>query len=315
MAEMRGYRRTLLGLWLAGAVAAVVYASGQQIPWPVAAAVAPAFLLELSFYLIPGFEDVRRRFTHPAALVASAVAPYAVYSLGTGVFRWSSMALVALLAAAVVFWFRALPRGPFADLGFLALMSGVYLAKAFHPLYPSPTPDLDLHVLGQLMWIRLGLSTVMAFRPMEGVGFGFMPQRRDWLIGLRHFLYFLPVGLALIMVFGTMRFQPAPGLWWKIPATFVGILWVVALGEEFFFRGLLQQWLSSWLGSWAGLALASLLFGAVHLPFRFFPNWKFAAVAAVAGWFYGRAFLAGGGIRASMVTHALVVTTWRTLLG
>jgi len=38
-----------------------------------------------------------------------------------------------------------------------------------------------------------------------------------------------------------------------------------------------------------------------------------AFVAAVAGWFYGKAYLDGGGVRASAVTHALVVTVWKTL--
>jgi hypothetical protein len=33
-------------------------------------------------------------------------------------------------------------------------------------------------------------------------------------------------------------------------------------------------------------------------------------LAAVAGWFYGKAFEQAGSIRASMVTHALTVTVW-----
>jgi hypothetical protein len=33
-------------------------------------------------------------------------------------------------------------------------------------------------------------------------------------------------------------------------------------------------------------------------------------VGTVAGWFYGRAFEQGGGIRASMVAHALTDTIW-----
>ena len=94
--------------------------------------------------------------------------------------------------------------------------------------------------------------------------------------------------------------------------TFLGMLWVVALAEEFFFRGVMQQGLSRWLGSQTtGLVLTSLAFGMVHLPFRAFPNWKFALVAAVAGQFYGRAYSQAGGIRAAMVTHALVNTTTR----
>jgi membrane protease YdiL (CAAX protease family) len=36
-------------------------------------------------------------------------------------------------------------------------------------------------------------------------------------------------------------------------------------------------------------------------------------VATVAGFFYGRAYSLSGGIRAAMVTHALVNTTTRML--
>jgi len=87
---------------------------------------------------------------------------------------------------------------------------------------------------------------------------------------------------------------------------------VVALAEEFFFRGFLQVLLAKRLRSeTAGLVAASVLFGLAHLWFRSFPNWRFAIAAAVTGVFYGLAFLKAGSIRASMVTHALVVTTWR----
>ena len=98
-----------------------------------------------------------------------------------------------------------------------------------------------------------------------------------------------------------------------MPLTFFGTLWVLALGEELFFRGLLQQWMCGWLkNDWAGLFATALVFGSVHLWYGVFPNWRFAVLAAVAGVFYGLAFRQGKGIRASMVTHALTVTTWRT---
>jgi membrane protease YdiL (CAAX protease family) len=74
----------------------------------------------------------------------------------------------------------------------------------------------------------------------------------------------------------------------------------------------LQQWLGQWLkNEWIGLALASLLFGLAHLWFHAFPNWRFVAMAAVAGVFYGLAFHQARSIRASMVTHALTVTVWK----
>jgi hypothetical protein len=59
------------------------------------------------------------------------------------------------------------------------------------------------------------------------------------------------------------------------------------------------------------LLIASLVFGGVHLWFRMFPNWRWALLAGVLGWFCGRARNQAGSIRAGMVTHALAVATWR----
>jgi len=59
----------------------------------------------------------------------------------------------------------------------------------------------------------------------------------------------------------------------------------------------------------AALLVTSLLFGLAHLWFRSFPNWRWVPVAAVLGWFCGRARNQAGSIRAGMVTHVLVVTT------
>jgi hypothetical protein len=152
------------------------------------------------------------------------------------------------------------------------------------------------------------------FRRVQGIGLGFLPSRAEWGIGIRNYLYFLPAGLPLALWIGLVRFRPVPVEWWKaLPlalGTFLGMLWVVALPEEFFFRGLLQQWLCRWLGNRTlGLVMASVAFGLIHLPFRSFPNWRFALVAAIAGFFYGRAYSQSGSIRAAMVAHALMNTT------
>ena len=95
-------------------------------------------------------------------------------------------------------------------------------------------------------------------------------------------------------------------------AEFFGILWVVALSEEFFFRGLLQQWLERWTGSSIGaLIIASFFFGAAHLWVHEFPNWRYSAVAATLGLFCGMAWRETRSIQASMVTHALAATIYR----
>jgi hypothetical protein len=230
-------------------------------------------------------------------------------------FQWHALALLGGIAAGVSFWFIVLRPGGLADLGLVVALAAVVLAKALDPLYPSPAPPIkDLDVLGQLMLIRLGALAILSLRRLKGVGFGFVPRRREWSIGVRQFLWFLPLGFPLAVAFGVVRWTPGVFDPLKTLLIFAGIFWVVALSEEFFFRGLLQQWVRDSTGSpQAALLLTSIAFGLVHLPFRGFPNWKFALVAAIAGWFYGRAYQQAGSIRASMVTHALVVTTWRSV--
>jgi uncharacterized protein len=97
---------------------------------------------------------------------------------------------------------------------------------------------------------------------------------------------------------------------------FLGVLWFVALSEEFFFRGLLQQWLERWTGNAsAALIAASVIFGSAHLGFhRIFPNWRWAIVAGILGVFLGLAWRKARSVQASMVTHALIVTVWKVFL-
>lgn len=315
---MRSYLLTVLAIWIAGGASAAAYAGARQIPFEVAAPAALAMLVELSLYAGLAFRSVRRWAAGrgrwlPAGLVASAALPYLIYALPAGVFDAFALAALAALSSAVALWFRLLPAHPLADFAFLAAMAAPVLGKVFERLYPAPVESLDVSILGQLMWIRLGVFAAVELRRFEGLGFGFLPERREWRIGLKQYAYSMPLTAALAFGLGFARFDPGADLCWRAPLTFLGALWVVALSEELFFRGVLQPMLARWWGATAGLLAASLAFGAVHLPFRQFPNWEFAALAAVAGLFYGRAYLEGGGIRAAMVTHALVVTTWRTL--
>ncbi len=312
-------------VWVVGGISGLLYALYHSIPLPTAATLLTAFLIEIPLYLAPGFTAVRQqlqaRLSRPGlalAMTATAAIPFLVYAVPNGVFAWGSLGALLLLAGLMSFWFVVLPKSRAADLLFFLFAAAVILFKVFRLIYPSPAPRVPMEVLGQLMWIRLGITAALVFRHPEGAGFGFLPSRREWQTGIEHFLYFLPIGVVLGLAIGFARFDPRPIAGWGFAATaagtFLGMLWVVALSEEFFFRGLLQRWLSEWFRSQAaGLLLASALFGLVHLPFRSFPNWRFAVLAAVAGLFYGRAYLKAGGIRAAMVTHALVNTTWRML--
>lgn len=298
-----------------------MYARLKFVPPALAVPIIAAFLIEFLFYLAPGFAAVRerlqKRFTAgvlAGLLAVSAVIPYVVYSAGTGQFRIEALLRLALLVAAIAFWYVLRRPSPAADIAFLALVAVPLLARFFNWIYTSPMLNLDIDILGKLMLIRLAATVALTLRHAEGIGFGFLPSGREWRIGALHFLMFLPVGLPLALGTGLVRFEPFRDPLWRAAAIFAGMLWVVALSEEFFFRGLLQRWIAEWSGRIeVALVAASILFGAVHLWFRAFPNWRFALVAAAAGWFYGRAYNKGGGIRAAMVAHALTNVALRTL--
>ena len=313
----------MLVLWTLLCIVAAVYSQEKNIPSYITLAVVPAFLLETGFYLAAGLRVTRARLERlgpvplAAVMTVSAPLPYVLYSVLTGVFEWRSLGQIFGLAGIASFWFVVAGRRTFADLLYLALMAAPILLKIFPQIYQDPFPRLQLFVLGVLMWYRTGLLAVLSIRKMEGINFGFVPRPADWAVGIRNFLYFLPVGLLLGYGLGFVSTRKPIG--WMLPllliGTFVVTLWVLATAEEFFFRGLLQQLLTRLSGSeMVGLLTASIIFGLAHIWYRQFPNWKFVLLATCAGVFYGRAYLQARSIRAAMVTHALVVTVWRVFL-
>jgi membrane protease YdiL (CAAX protease family) len=308
--------------WVACAIAAYLYCQLRDIPVATAMLAFPAFLLEATFFLGLGSERLRARLEKlpPAAVAAlltlAAAAPYCAASLALKSFEWQSLAWIAALAAVAAFWYVWLPHKAPWDVLFLLFVAVVWLSKIIPTFYASPHPRLPLNTLGQLMWFRTGVFAMLSVRRVKGVGFGFWPAPREWKIGALYYALFLPVAAALAWAIEFAKPHLPTSGWERITlvtlGTFFGTLWVLALGEEFFFRGLLQQWLETWMSSrWGGLAVTALLFGSAHLWMRAFPNWRFAILAAAAGVFYGLAFRQARGIRASMVTHALTVTTWR----
>jgi membrane protease YdiL (CAAX protease family) len=289
----------------------------------VVLAVVPAFLVELAFYLVPGFASVRKAFDalgskplRASLLAASGLLPYLIEALSTRTFHLVSFVELLALVLIASFWYVGISHGTLTDLLFLGFMAAAYLSKQFDHIYGQPAPHVTLGILGQLMWIRLGLMAVLSLRSMEEPRFGFLPTREEWRIGVEHFVYFLPIGAALVYLVRLGQFHLHPRSWWTFAAalvlTFWGILWVVSLAEEFFFRAFLQRVIARGMHSQiAGLLIAATLFGLAHLSFRRFPNWRLAIVAAALGFFCGLSLLRARSVRASMVTHALAATMWR----
>jgi len=311
-----GFRTALLAGWVALSAAGIIYARFKNIPNWAAFPILAAFLLEYPFYLATGFPAVRERlagWSLAAYILASTLLPYLVSCYGTGLFQWSGLVRLAALAGVLSLWYVVLPAAPLYDLAFLALIAAVLLGGYFNRVYRPPVPGADVQVLGHLALIQSSVMMLLSERRVNNAGYGFLPARSDWRIGLTHYLYFLPIGFPLALGLHVIRFGSIAPLW-RTAAVFLGVLWVVALSEEFFFRGVLQKWIEEWTrGPLAALLLTSALYGLAHLWFRGFPNWRYALVAMALGFFCGRARNQAGSIRAGMVTHALVVTTWRAL--
>lgn len=321
----RAYRTTILILWAALLGITLWFASTHQnIASTIVFWFAAASAIEITLYLAPGFAYTRDLFesieppvVRALMLACSALVPYFVYAVGTGTFHLQSFGLLAVLVTLSSAWFIALPAGNvIADICFVALFYAVVLSKAFDETYITLAKPLTASILGQLMWIRVGIFSMLSIRNMGGTGFGLVPSFREWTVGVACYLAFVPP--AALVGYWIHFAQPhiAAGPWWRVAVLIAGnmaaFLWVVSLHEEFFFRGVLQQLASKHFGTAAGLIGISIIFGLGHLPFAHrFPNWRMAIMAALAGLFYGYAYIRAGSVRASMVTHALVVTSWR----
>ncbi len=294
---------------------AAVYAQKINLPLFAAIPAAVAFLFEYIFYLVPGFESVRERFSGSRlapSLIASVLIPYLVYAVPSHLFYWDRFAILTLVAAAIAYWYSILPFRWWADIGLVAALAATLLTPLFKWIYPDPARHVSVFVLGHLFLIHTGAMVMLVKRRFPGLGFGFVPSLREMRIGALNFLLFIPLGGALGVALHLFNYVGRS--LWQGPLVFVGYFLVVALGEEFAFRGILQPSLERATGRpQLALVITSVCFGIAHLWFRGnfgFPNWRMMIVAGVAGWFYGRAFRQANSIRAAMVAHSLVVTVW-----
>jgi uncharacterized protein len=242
--------------------------------------------------------------------------PYLVFSLLSGTFASKAFYLLVFLTGIFTFWHAILPRRPVYDFGFLVIAAVPVIVRVFQKIYRSPDPHIQVDILGHLMWIRIGIVALLVLRQWNPGKFGLWPQLREWKIGIFYYLLVLLPICLLALGLHDVRFAPPDGDPWQIAAiaigTFFGFLWVVALSEELFFRGVVTPAvLNAWQSPVLAVIVSALLFGSVHLWFHGFPNWRRALVATLLGLACGTAYIRSGSVRAPMVTHAFVVTTWR----
>jgi hypothetical protein len=244
--------------------------------------------------------------------------PYLLVSLDAGNFAWQWLAVYALFPVIIAAAARIAPEGHRSIWPQLAILLVIGLSvdlRWFESAWPA-----HLSVFNKVLLLDAGIYAFVALRPIEGVGFDLRLTRCDIRIGLREFLFYLPIALTLGFALG---FLHAHALAWAdvraLPGRFafawIFTFFLIAVPEELFFRGWLQNLLERRMGRTAALVVTSGLFGLSHFNKRALHiNWQYVLLAAIAGIFYGRAWRRDRRVGASAVTHATVDAVWSLFL-
>lgn len=167
-------------------------------------------------------------------------------------------------------------------------------------------------ILNILLGISVGVFSVVCLRNTDRVGYEWRLRLEDWLTAGRLFLVFTPIAILLGLASGFLEVAEsftAPG---PLLVAALGIFIAIAVPEELLFRGIIQNVLEKIVGHRnMALGVTAVVFGLAHLNNGPRPDWRYAVLAALAGWFYGRAYLRTRNLMAPAVLHTLVDTVWR----
>ena len=302
-------------------------------------------LLALFWMVAQGFDMSTRIGGHMASAFASfalLLAPYWAFGLGAAAALRKALTNRAVRVLApgilvVAYLVFSIPRGEFRrDYALILFSIPVGLAAMFElnpprdrglgwqdvvaliivgapvefRLLAGAWPHPGLSALPKFLLVDSALYAFLVVRGLDGVGFDFRLRLRDIAIGLREWAFYAPVAIGLGLALKFIHWNP-----WKpqagvMAASYLITFFFVAIPEEFFFRGLLQNLLEPRIGKRWALALASIIFGLSHfnkpLPF----NWRYVIMAAIAGVFYGRAWLDRRRLTCSAITHTTVDVVW-----
>lgn len=246
------------------------------------------------------------------ALPALGGAAYFIATHDTPFYQPNFVAIYSVLpvALAVLLWHaeQADPeqRGDWRDLAVLAVLGLIVEFKYLEWAWPPYARSLN-----RLLLFDCGLYGFLVIRQLKDVGFNFWPQLSDLKFGLRELAFYAPIALPLGIGLGFLHAHAVwPGIG-RIVATWFSIFAFIAILEETYFRGWIQNLLERRIGANCALIVTAVLFGLSHFnkgATHF--NWRYVLMATFAGIFYGRAWRAEHRLVASAITHASVDTIW-----
>lgn len=240
--------------------------------------------------------------------------PYILVSVDRGAFSLRWLALYALLpvamAACLSFAGSRRNKGPWLEFVVLAILGLSVDLRWFETAWPA-----HLSIFNKVLLLDAGIYAFLAIRQLDGVGFDLRIRLRDALIGLREFVFYFPVALGLGLALGFLHRHPFGAAIGAVALKFAGA-WIftfffIAVPEELFFRGWVQNLLERRMGRGRALMVTAILFGLSHFNKRaVYFNWRYVLLAAIAGIFYGRAWRSNRRVAASSITHATVDSVW-----
>lgn len=275
-----------------------------------------SFALLLAPYWFFGFgaaEILKRVLVTRAARVLAPgllVVPYLIFSIPRGEFSWIYGVILFLVPVGLAALFEFLPPGTpmlcWQDVLALVVIGVPVEFRRLAGAFPHP----GLSALPKILLLDAALYAFLVVRGLEGVGHGFRARLRDLAVGVREWAFFAPIAIGLGLALGFIAFHHKTHTPGEVVSALLVTFFFVAVPEELFFRGLLQNMLEARIGHPRSLFVAAVIFGLSHfnkpLPF----NWRYVVLASIAGIFYGRAWRSRRRIVASGITHTLVDVVW-----
>jgi membrane protease YdiL (CAAX protease family) len=282
-------------------------------------AITIAALLTLIPFVAEGFfagklAGVTEILPASARLFGSAVLclPYVLVACSSGTFRWGWLALYALLPVGVSTLMWQAKRidpdqfGNWRDFLVLATMGLAVDLRWFEHAWPA-----HLVVFNKMLLLDAGIYGLLVLRQLDGVGFDLRLRLHDVGIGLREFVFYAPIATALGLSIAFLHLHASLPWLPRVTGAFIFTFFFIAVPEELFFRGWMQNLLERRIGRYPALLLTAVLFGLSHWNKRALHfNWRYVLLAAIAGIFYGRAWRQERRVGASAITHASVDTIW-----
>jgi uncharacterized protein len=197
-------------------------------------------------------------------------------------------------------------RGDWRDFAVLLVLGLAVDLRWLDAAWPA-----HLSVIGKLMLLDSGLYGFLVVRELRDVGYDLRFKREDASIGLRELLFFAPIAIPLGLALGFLHFRAHLPRSWSAIFTLVFTFLLIAIPEEIYFRGWIQNLLERRIGRAASLWLTAVIFGLSHFNKRAGQfNWRYVLLATIAGIFYGRAWRTRHRVAASAITHTLVDSVW-----